>query len=616
MVSRRNFATIVIMFLILFFMFQFSGVMKDKLNHYGSNAYVKKTTTSLTEKSIYQPTDTQDPDLVFIGEKSSAIASVVSSYAEYTKQTLAYAENLQAYEKKEQKEEKLLILDGTCVTTKEDVSRLEECAKKGITIIFASMPSYDFVASSEELQQLMGISQAYEKEVKLKGMHLFSGFLLGGEALYEVQTPEDKKRQDLNVTIPWYVTGSGTKTYMVGTISDQTYHYAQKHGLQQNYLSGETDKNSIKNNLLPAVIWRNSVGTSKVFCVNEDFLSDDSGVGILSAIEAENGSYVMYPVVNAQNLVVADYPAFVSENEKEMQKLYSQSASAVYQDILWPSIASLAEKTDSTLTCMMTPQFSYSDKQSPDGTNVSYYLKLLNEQKAEAGISGVTNEDLNVNQKLSMDQSFWKTYAPDYQFLSLYVKDALQMREALQENDTQVKTVAVGESSQSSPAFGYVGENLTFQYATDQGVKHTFLQDFQLRCRETAVGYSNIILDLYRVTYPQSKADSWQILSKKISSNVATYWKPFVSFDHTTLSESDMRIRRFLALDDQVERDGKEISLTIHHFEKEAFFLLRLHGEKVVSVTGGSASQIEDGSYLITAKKEKVSIMVEETEKW
>ena len=114
MVSRRNFATIVIMFLILFFMFQFSGVMKDKLNHYGSNVYVKKTTTSLTEKSICQPTDTQDPDLVFIGEKSSAIASVVSSYAEYTKQTLAYAENLQAYEKKEQKEEKLLIRWDMC----------------------------------------------------------------------------------------------------------------------------------------------------------------------------------------------------------------------------------------------------------------------------------------------------------------------------------------------------------------------------------------------------------------------------------------------------------------------------------------------------------------------
>ena len=37
MVSRRNYVTIAIMFLILFFMFQFTGVMKNQLNQYGVN---------------------------------------------------------------------------------------------------------------------------------------------------------------------------------------------------------------------------------------------------------------------------------------------------------------------------------------------------------------------------------------------------------------------------------------------------------------------------------------------------------------------------------------------------------------------------------------------------
>ena len=39
MVSRRNYITIAIMLLILFFMFQFTGVMKDQLNKYGVNEY-------------------------------------------------------------------------------------------------------------------------------------------------------------------------------------------------------------------------------------------------------------------------------------------------------------------------------------------------------------------------------------------------------------------------------------------------------------------------------------------------------------------------------------------------------------------------------------------------
>ena len=45
----------------------------------------------------------------------------------------------------------------------------------------------------------------------------------------------------------------------------------------------------------------------------------------------ETYDYDIYPVINAQNLVIADLSAFVSENEEEMQKRYSQSAQAVYR---------------------------------------------------------------------------------------------------------------------------------------------------------------------------------------------------------------------------------------------------------------------------------------------
>jgi len=55
--------------------------------------------------------------------------------------------------------------------------------------------------------------------------------------------------------------------------------------------------------------------------VNDDFLTDVSGIGILSAMTAQISDYEIYPVVNAQNLVAADMSAFSSENEEKMQTI-------------------------------------------------------------------------------------------------------------------------------------------------------------------------------------------------------------------------------------------------------------------------------------------------------
>ena len=37
----------------------------------------------------------------------------------------------------------------------------------------------------------------------------------------------------------------------------------------------------------------------------------------------------------------------------------------------------LPPRTGAKMTCMMTPQFTYTDEEEPDGENVTYYLKRL-----------------------------------------------------------------------------------------------------------------------------------------------------------------------------------------------------------------------------------------------
>lgn len=614
MVSRRNYLTIAMMFVILLFMFQFTGVMKEQLSEYESNEYADDTTTSFQRSDAFlaEQTSADACEVIYVGEAGGAEESVVKTWCSYRKRTFFCSSSLALLDSLQDDALQVLVVDGSKVTSEEEVAVLRREAQMGVTVIFATLPQSSVIREYRDLRELLGIRAVIADEIPLAGMHLFSGFLLGGEEIYEVTEPGEEERQDMNPSVPWYTTGAGTKTYMVGTLSDETIEQTVDDEIRAQYMGMEGE--AAKNSLLPAILWRNSVDTAKIFCVNGDYLADISAVGILDAMMGETYDYDIYPVINAQNLVIADLPAFVSENEEEMQKRYSQSAQAVYQEIVWPSLTSIASRTGAKMTCMMTPQFTYTDEEEPDGENVTYYLKRLKEEHAEAGLSANSREGIPLSEKIKQDQTFWQTYAPSYRFLSLYADGVKSIGEksAL---PAEIRTVALG-SGASGQAVGYLNENVTLQPSTSSGIRHTFLDDFKVKCMETALGYSNITLDLYSVTYPEGDEDSWEKMSKKIAANLGTYWKAYEAFDATTLTESDVRIRRFLALDYKQQRAGNVITLSLEHREDAAWFLLRLHGEKVTEVAGGSFEEIEDGVYLILAEEDEVSVEVQTGETW
>lgn len=614
MVSRRNYLTIAMMFVILLFMFQFTGVMKEQLSEYESNEYADDTTTSFQRSDAFlaEQTSADACEVIYVGEAGGAEESVVKTWCSYRKRTFFCSSSLALLDSLQDDALQVLVVDGSKVTSEEEVAVLRREAQMGVTVIFATLPQSSVIREYRDLRELLGIRAVIADEIPLAGMHLFSGFLLGGEEIYEVTELGEEERQDMNPSVPWYTTGTGTKTYMVGTLSDETIEQTVDDEIRAQYAGMEEE--AAKNSLLPAILWRNSVDTAKIFCVNGDYLADISAVGILDAMMGETYDYDIYPVINAQNLVIADLPAFVSENEEEMQKRYSQSAQAVYQEIVWPSLTSIASRTGAKMTCMMTPQFTYTDEEEPDGENVTYYLKRLKEEHAEAGLSADSMEGIPLSEKIKQDQTFWQTYALSYRFLSLYADGVKSIGEesAL---PAEIRTVALG-SGASGQAVGYLNENVTLQPSTSSGIRHTFLDDFKVKCMETALGYSNITLDLYSVTYPEGDEDSWEKMSKKIAANLGTYWKAYEAFDATTLTESDVRIRRFLALDYKQQRAGNVITLSLEHREDAAWFLLRLHGEKVTEVAGGSFEEIEDGVYLILAEEDEVSVEVQTGETW
>ena len=148
----------------------------------------------------------------------------------------------------------------------------------------------------------------------MKGMDLYANLMLGGENIYEAKKQEEKKMQDLELTFPWFKLAGGTKAYMKGIPEDSTLK-VQEH---------------------PVAIWRKSTGNAYVFAVNGDYMEDETGLGILTGMLYETRDYLIYPVVNAQNLIAANFPVLTEENTAQMQEIYGNTATAVNRDIICP----------------------------------------------------------------------------------------------------------------------------------------------------------------------------------------------------------------------------------------------------------------------------------------
>ena len=104
-------------------------------------------------------------------------------------------------------------------------------------------------------------------------------------------------------------------------------------------------------------------------------MKDSTALGLLDGMLAEGSEYTLYPVVNAQNLSMVNFPVFADENNEEMQKLYSQPMTGIARDIMWSSLISIVEKSGRKMTCFIQPQADYEDSIEPDAQNLKFYLQ-------------------------------------------------------------------------------------------------------------------------------------------------------------------------------------------------------------------------------------------------
>lgn len=599
MVSRRKFFSIAIMMFVLLFMFQFSMVLRDRQNTYDVNSNLapkQNDGKNVWKNEELDPASVGTTDrryVLFVGDSSSDMAEAVSRWCTYAKWDISKCSSMEKFKENDKNLPGMLILESEKYALDDNLKKIEELEQKGVIIVFGCLEDPKNIEKNQELQDFLGIYKIVSKKTELTGAKLFEGLLLGGEVIYE--TPEDKDerdRQDLQLNVPWYQVGSGTKTYMVGLL-DQS-----------------KQKETVENEELPTLIWRNGIRNGSIFCVVGDYMKDSTALGLLDGMVAEASSYYIYPVVNAQNLSMINFPVFADENNEQMMELYSQSITGMARDIMWPSLISIVEKGGLKMSCFMQPQTNYEDGIEPTSKNLVFYLKQMKEQNAEAGLSLQYKNAESLRDKLNQDAEFFRKADSSYKYGAAYTEEKdLDTVKALM-NTELMKNVStlVCEYTEDEPVISYCTDSVTLQSVTSDGMNYTYSDDIRMRSIQSSLGYTNVMLNMQKIFWPERKKDRWQIMHKRFSSNLLTYWKKFTGFDSTTLSESNTRTRTFLNLDFSETRTDDEIILKTS--ESGSWFILRTHGEEIEEIEGGTQKKLEDNVYLIQAQDTTVKIQV------
>jgi len=583
MVSRRNFISIIIMMLTLAFMFQAIQFYYEYIAKVDRNIFIPEHVISgfnawKTDAFDILDFDSDSQYVLFVGNDDGNVGRSAEQWCNYTKRNFVACEDLSAFSGDIGQNQEYLLIESAYLDVQQDMDVLSQFAEAGVRIVFCDLPEVNEISRSTELQNILGIHKILEDNTTVEGIRLFSGFLLGGEMIYSVEN----ELLSENPVVPWYQLGAGTQTYMVGILDEQ-----------------DMAAEEITREMLPALMWSYSNGSCNVFVVNGDYMHDNTGIGILSAIDAKLSDYALYPILNAQLLTVANYPGLADENKDVIQRIFSGSMIQAGRDIVYPQMVATAAQTGFVMSCMLQTQYDYQDASLPEVYSFKEYSNLMKKAGAEMGLSLERTDEVVLEEKLDDDMRFFEQFQNRYQFGAVYTaQDEFQKIADAKALPDSINTV-VSAKNEEQDLISFGNDDITIQSITNDGSVHSFRSDLYMRSVQTALGYTNILLDLNRVFWPGENELSWEKLSKVYADNLYTYWRPFQSFEDVTVSQNDQKIRQLLTMDYSHVRKGNVICLELENTTEPVHFILRLHNMKPDYIEGGSWIELEENIYLI-----------------
>lgn len=583
---------------VILLMFQLTGVSENVLLNTGKNEYSEQTITSWQmseEKNKFNEISDSlevvsgiDSDVGLIGKKEEDCLVIGKQWCITQKKNYCYyATPKEAVEDTDGA--RFIIINGKDIKTDEDAEAIQELCEQGRNVVVSQIPDLSILEENENILKALGIKEIKDSEFKADGFKLFSGLILGGETVYEEYEQE----------IPFVQLDHSVIAYAVAHSDDQ-------------WVKG------LKNEELPTIIWRYSPNEGKVYVVNGEYLENYIGAGLLTGFMADCDSTYLYPVVNAQVSVVENYPVLSDENEKIMDEEYGQKSSIVFRDILWPSIVAIYYDTDDKMTVTSALRLDYEQQQELDESLLRYYYEQITKVQGEIGISGYQVSNISLEEKIQQDLKLYKKILPDYEIRVFQAGELGEEEYSSLVGDggllEDVKTVLIDYDEDFKDSFfSYLDEDIIQMPIYMNSAVMDDEDDFRSRCLQTAFGYYGTAVDTANVIYPQSENDSWNIISNEWSKNYRPYRTLFEKFEKLTATESDRRVRNYLALEYEMEKVNDKIKITVNSLDEESYFVLRLHGEDIFEMTGGTYEEIEDGWYLLAINEDSAEITLQQT---
>ncbi len=595
MITRRRYIAIVIMMIALFILFQGPRIVQEHFNDYKYNSHY--SLRMLTREDIWDGSETASEEVILVGT-SEELEQYLSEWAFYSKRRLVQCVTLEEAVDLANETTRCVVIEPEIWEEYRFYTNVAALLDEGISILCSDIPETEVFEEDYLARDLLGISEVKMDEVKTDGLRLFDGFLLGGERIFLPETENDEKRQDLDLTMPWYRTGAGVETFMMGIFQDDMYE-------------GE----ELENEELPPVIWSCGHGAAKVYAILGDYMQDRMiAVGLMSAVMSDLSEIDLYPIVNSQQLQILNFPSLANENKEVLQEIYSRTQNQFEQNIVYPGLKADTDRNGFSLTAYIMPQYDYSDDNEPVDNELIWYLSQLNEQEAELGYSLVHNDTVTLSDKLTRDLKVLDDDAADYKIAAIYTTadEAEHCLEQLPERLKESVNTVCTENLAERGIVDYLTDEVTVQQSTAAVNSYTYRNDLQMMAVETALGYASISIDMKRILWPEDEADQWQNASRSIFSVVDTYWKNFAMLDKTTASETDQHLRNLLSASYSYTKEGNVIHLSSDHYVDEMSFILRTHNQKVTGVSNGTFKWIEQDAYLITVNQSAADITLEE----
>ena len=529
--------------------------------------------------------------MVYIGNADDDYGRTVYQWCRFSKKNMITYSDITKYEIKSWNKPEMVLIDSDYMDFSTQMDALEAVSNAGINVTMCKLPAYDITRKNQRLMDYCGIEN-WARKVTASGVRVFDDFFIGGEIWFNKDNDTDGTYSDLTPTIPWYITTTGTKTYMAAELEAEDYQ-------------------DLENENQPSLVWRKRWNDSYVFCVNGDFIKNISGIGILSSIAYEAKDYDIYPAIDAQTYIVENFPYLSNENENQIEKYYSRTTDSYLGNVIWPDLSNLSSKIAVKFTFMAAPQLNYSDKVSVSINELDYFFRLIKEQNSETGLTTARGNGELLADKLDADKNAYKNYIGSYEFLNIFLKkDEIEdIKNSNNEILEDVKTYVTGSDEYNETnLFSYIDDDKLLIETPVSSMKYSFSSDFTIRCLNTSLAYSNMDIDIRQMYYPSDENNLWNRYIKDVSAATENLTASSRKFSRCTVSELDKRVREMLSLDYSYRQDGDVLIVDIRGSQDISRFVLRTHKKDIKSVSGGTYTTIEDGVYIITTTEKQIRI--------